>query len=101
MARQSTDKGLPGVSFVEKGTPGLETDVLDTGERIQKLADECPPFYRNRNLLTLYLLMIPGCLVPAITLGFDGAMMNGLQAVPSWDNCKDPFVQLRSIRLFS
>lgn len=101
MARQSTDKELPSSSFMEKGTPGLDTDVLDTGERIQKLASEFPPFYRNRNLLTLYLLMIPGCLVPAITLGFDGAMMNGLQAVPSWDNCRYSFVQLCSIRLFS
>ncbi|KAH6869694.1 general substrate transporter [Thelonectria olida] len=86
MARQSTDKELPSSSFVEKGTPGLDADVLDTGERIQQLANDCPPFYRNRNLLTLYLLMIPGCLVPAVTLGFDGAMMNGLQAVPSWDD---------------
>ncbi|KAJ5704622.1 hypothetical protein N7536_000311 [Penicillium majusculum] len=85
MSRQSTDKELPSSSFVEKANLGLDTDTLDVGQRIQSLADECPPFYRNRNLLILYLLMIPGCLVPAITLGFDGAMMNGLQAVPSWD----------------
>lgn len=56
-------------------------------ERIQALAKEAPPFYTNRNLTILYLLMIPGCLVPAITLGFDSAMMNGLQAVPAWEEC--------------
>jgi len=55
--------------------------------RLQELTAECPAFYRNRNLLILYLLIIPGCLVPAITLGFDSAMMNGLQAVPYWDKC--------------
>ncbi|SPO00313.1 related to hexose transporter protein [Cephalotrichum gorgonifer] len=85
MARENS-KELPSSSFVEKGTPGLDTEVLDVGEQIQRIASECPPFYRNRNLFILYLLMIPGCLVPAITLGFDAAMMNGLQAVPSWDD---------------
>ncbi|OQD60725.1 hypothetical protein PENPOL_c021G02655 [Penicillium polonicum] len=83
MSRQSTDKASS--SFVEKATSTLDADTLDVGEHIQSLADECPSFYRSRNLLILYLLMIPGCMIPAITLGFDGAMMNGLQAVPSWD----------------
>ncbi|KAJ5652988.1 hypothetical protein N7507_010414 [Penicillium longicatenatum] len=54
-------------------------------QRIISLAQDCPPFYKNRNLLVLYLLMIPGCLVPAITLGFDSAMMNGLQEIPAWE----------------
>ncbi|PVI02833.1 general substrate transporter [Periconia macrospinosa] len=61
-------------------TPGPTVD-----ERIQELSRESLPFYKNRNLLKLYLLIIPGCLFPAITLGFDAAMMNGLQAVPNWD----------------
>ncbi|KAJ5351976.1 hypothetical protein N7452_000950 [Penicillium brevicompactum] len=88
MSRPSTDKELPSSSFLEKATPNLDTETLDIGQRIQRLADECPPFYQSRNLLVLYLLMIPGCMFPAITLGFDGAMMNGLQAVPSWDTCE-------------
>jgi hypothetical protein len=62
-------------------------DVVDVDARLQDLARESPPFYRKRNLRTLYLLMAPGCLVPAITLGFDGAMMNGLQAISTWDEC--------------
>lgn len=65
----------------------VELKTIDA--RLQQLSQECPPFYRNRNLLKLYLLMIPGCIVPAVTLGFDSSMMNGLQAVPSWDNCKN------------
>lgn len=88
MTRESVDKYLPSSEFVEKANSGVDADILDIGQHIQILADECPPFYRNRNLFFLYLLMIPGCLVPAITLGFDGAMMNGLQAVPSWDDCE-------------
>lgn len=57
-------------------------------EQIQLLAREAPPFYQNASLRNLYLLMIPACLVPAITLGFDSAMMNGLQAVATWQECK-------------
>jgi hypothetical protein len=56
--------------------------------RLQEMAAESVPFYKNSNLLKLYLLMIPGCLVPSVTLGFDSAMMNGLQAVPAWNICE-------------
>ncbi|KAH8658182.1 general substrate transporter [Xylariales sp. PMI_506] len=65
-------------------TVGITETLENVDERIVTMARESPPFYKNRNLLSLYLLMIPGCLVPAITLGFDGSMMNGLQAVPAW-----------------
>lgn len=68
-------------------------DEVNLDHRIQELAKSCPPFYKNPCLLRLYLMIIPGCLVPAVTLGFDAAMMNGLQAVPYWDNCKStPFL---------
>lgn len=63
-------------------------DVLAIDARLQTLVEESQPFYRKRNLFTLYLLMVPGCLVPALTLGFDGAMMNGLQAIKTWNECK-------------
>jgi hypothetical protein len=63
-------------------------NLSDIDRRLQKMSAECPRFYKNHDLLILYLLIIPGCLVPSTTLGFDSAMMNGLQAVPAWDNCK-------------
>ncbi|KAH8900914.1 general substrate transporter [Thozetella sp. PMI_491] len=43
------------------------------------------PFYKNRNLLRLYLLMIPGTLIVSATMGYDGSMMNGIQAVERWN----------------
>ncbi|RDW74541.1 uncharacterized protein DSM5745_07203 [Aspergillus mulundensis] len=61
-----------------------DAEISDIDARLQELAQAAPPFYKNRNLLNLYLRIIPGCLVPAITLGFDSAMMNGLQAVETW-----------------
>lgn len=64
------------------------SESVSESSRLQQMSMECPPFYKNRNLFILYLLMIPGCLVPAVTLGFDSAMMNGLQSVPAWDACK-------------
>ncbi|KAF5388328.1 hypothetical protein D9615_000809 [Tricholomella constricta] len=43
------------------------------------------PWYRKPNLRLLYLLMFPTCLGVEMTSGFDSSMMNGLQAVDSWD----------------
>lgn len=75
-----------------------DVEVLDIDARLQELAQAAPPFYKNRNLISLYLRMVPGCLVPAVTLGFDGAMINGLQAVETWISCMHqpyPAVKLR------
>lgn len=66
----------------------IQEPAIDSDVQLQILSASCPPFFRNRKLMCLYLLMIPGCLVPAITLGFDSAMLNGLQSVPEWDQCK-------------
>jgi hypothetical protein len=47
--------------------------------------------------------MIPGCLVPAVTLGFDSAMMNGLQVAETWIACMPPrnpsLMQRQKVRL--
>jgi hypothetical protein len=79
------------VSAIEdskSGEEGNTASLSDLDGRIQVMAKEYPKFYKNHNLLILYLLIIPGCLVPSLTLGFDSAMMNGLQSVPAWDNCQ-------------
>ena len=50
--------------------------------------DNEKPFYKNKNLFRLYLLMIPGTLIVSATMGYDGSMMNGIQAVERWNICK-------------
>jgi hypothetical protein len=65
------------------GEEGNTVSLPELDGRLQPMAKECPKFYKNRNLLSLYLLIIPGCLVPSLALGFDSAMMNGLQSVPA------------------
>ncbi|RDW77612.1 hypothetical protein BP6252_05665 [Coleophoma cylindrospora] len=66
-----------------------EHTVISTDERLLALAKASPPFYKNHNLLKLYLLFIPTCLTLAYSEGFDGSMMNGLQSVPAWDSYFD------------
>ncbi|KAH9939348.1 hexose transporter [Epithele typhae] len=43
------------------------------------------PWYKKRNLRMLYLIMFPTCIGIEMTSGYDSSMMNGLQAVPTWD----------------
>lgn len=45
-------------------------------------------WYQKPNLRFLYLILIPTCVGTEWTLGFDGSMMNNLQAVPSWLECE-------------
>lgn len=45
-------------------------------------------WYQKPNLRFLYFILIPTCIGTEWTLGFDGSMMNNLQAVPSWLKCK-------------
>lgn len=63
-----------------KNTKGDQAAVMAaaSGER----------FYQNKNLFRLYVLMIPGTLIVSATMGYDGSMMNGLQAVEKWNTCK-------------
>jgi hypothetical protein len=91
MSRPDHKEGAEAIDMVESiGKVNSNIEVQDVDDQLMELAQSAPPFYKNCNLLRLYLLMIPGCIVPAITLGFDSAMMNGLQAVATWNTCNDP-----------
>jgi len=48
------------------------------------VAEDKTPWYRKPNLRLLYLLMFPTCIGIEMTSGFDSSMMNGLQAVATW-----------------
>lgn len=57
--------------------------VEDTVTRLAKL--DTTPWYRKPNLRLLYILFFPTLIGVEMTSGFDSSMMNGLQAVDSWD----------------
>lgn len=59
------------VATIEHAGQIVDDQIVDLDQKIQELAASAPPFYRNKNLLRLYLLVIPSCLAAAITLGFD------------------------------
>ncbi|KAF8652265.1 hypothetical protein AX16_004481 [Volvariella volvacea WC 439] len=42
------------------------------------------PWYKKPNLRYLYFILFPTCIGVEMTSGFDSSMMNGLQAVNSW-----------------
>ncbi|KAJ7018454.1 hexose transporter [Mycena alexandri] len=48
-------------------------------------AEDTTPWYKKPNLRALYLVLFPTCIGVEMTSGFDSSMMNGLQAVDSWD----------------
>ncbi|KAJ7068575.1 hexose transporter [Mycena amicta] len=51
----------------------------------QLAAEDDIPWYKKPNLRVLYLLLFPTCIGVEMTSGFDSSMLNGLQAVDSWD----------------
>lgn len=64
--------------------PGGGADPIVT--RI--VAQDKVPWYKKTNLRYLYLMLIPTCMGVEMTSGFDSSMMNGLQALDTWDECK-------------
>ncbi|KDR84409.1 hypothetical protein GALMADRAFT_1340873 [Galerina marginata CBS 339.88] len=60
--------------------------VAPTEQIVTQLAQlDTTPWYRKPNLRLLYLILFPTCIGVEMTSGFDSSMMNGLQAVTSWD----------------
>ncbi|TCD64791.1 hypothetical protein EIP91_003628 [Steccherinum ochraceum] len=60
------------------------TGGIDDNLIARMVADDKTPWYRKPNLRLLYLLMFPTCIGIEMTSGFDSSMMNGLQAVETW-----------------
>lgn len=83
--------------------PVVEKEVKEIVSRL--VAEDTVPWYQKPNLRMLYIIFIPTCLGVEMTSGyvlftsyafwlltvsssFDSSMMNGLQAVDSWDACE-------------
>ncbi|KAF9035880.1 hexose transporter [Panaeolus papilionaceus] len=57
----------------------------DAAHIVSRLASQDKtPWYRKPNLRYIYLMFFPTCIGVEMTSGFDSSMMNGLQAVGSW-----------------
>jgi len=52
------------------------------------LNEDKVPWYRKKNLRALYLCLVPAAIGVEMTSGFDGSVLNGLQAVEMWNICE-------------
>lgn len=65
--------------------------------RLSKIAEtDTKKWYQKPNLRILYLILVPCGLGVEWTSGFDSSMMNSLQAVQSWVDCRCPSSPLGS-----
>jgi len=66
-----------------------DVDAVAQQSEVKRLmALDTTPWYKRPNLRTLYLTLIPTALGCEMTSGYDGSIMNGLQAVGPWNTCK-------------
>lgn len=66
-------------------TVAAEPDTADQPSAVNELlAQDTTPWYQKPNLRLLYLCLIPAALGVEMTTGYDGSVLNGLQAVDTW-----------------
>ena len=66
-------------------------DMVQADETIgyDAFADDAVHWWKQPGLRRLYLLM-PFLFLGSTTLGYDGSLLNGLQAMDSWESCNPP-----------
>ena len=52
------------------------------------LSQDTTPWYKKKNLRKLYATLVPAALGVEMTSGYDGSVLNGLQAVVPWNDCE-------------
>ena len=63
-------------------------DLAKVSEIQHLITADTVPWYQKRNLRLLYLTLVPSALGVEMTSGYDGSVLNGLQAVQPWLDCK-------------
>ncbi len=65
-----------------------DVDAVASQSEVKRLLDlDTTPWYKRPNLRTLYFTLIPAVLGCEMTSGYDGSILNGLQAVGPWLTC--------------
>lgn len=62
--------------------------IQEQSEVVRLLEQDTTPWYKKPNLRTLYLCLVPAALGVEMTTGYDGSVLNGLQAVEHWQTCE-------------
>ena len=67
----------------------VPADKIAASSELKQLLDrDNVPWYRKRNLRLLYFTLVPAALGVEMTSGYDASVLNGLQAVQPWQDCK-------------
>ena len=74
---------------MEKKTKISATQLAQASDVMQLDVYDTTPWYKKPNLRRLYLTLVPAALGVEMTSGYDGSVLNGLQAVKPWVACKD------------
>lgn len=74
------------MQYEENQTSATAVPVVDVGEGRARWS-EIPAWYKQPNLRRLYL-MLPFLFLGSTTLGYDGSLVNGLQTMPAWQECR-------------
>jgi len=64
------------------------SEIAKVSEITHLLDQDTTPWYRKKNLRRLYMFLVPSALGVEMTSGYDGSVLNGLQAVQPWQDCK-------------
>lgn len=64
------------------------SEIAKVSEISRLINEDTTPWYRKKNLRALYLTLVPAALGVEMTSGYDGSVLNGLQAVQVWQNCE-------------
>lgn len=62
-------------------------EIENTRGHNMPVGDDDVHWWKQRGLRQLYLLM-PFLFLGSTTLGYDGSLLNGLQAMPTWKQCE-------------
>lgn len=60
------------------------THLAEVSQVTQLVDADTTPWYKKKNLRLLYLTLVPSALGVEMTSGYDGSVLNGLQAVQPW-----------------
>jgi hypothetical protein len=85
IALYPSSKTLTLVKMVWKKDP--TGNVQPKTELETLIAQDTVPWHKKRNLRNLYLCLVPAVLGVEMTSGYDGSVLNGLQAVERWNIC--------------
>lgn len=63
--------------------------LVDSDNIVHRMAVDDPiPWYRKTNLRYLYFMLFPCLMGIEMTSGFDSQIINAVQLVPAWTDCK-------------